>query len=379
MLTINKRILIFSLSYFPLVGGAEIAVKEITDRISNIEFDMVTLRFDKSHPKFERIENVNVYRIDSFKTLFPIKACLYARKLHKARHYDVAWSIMAAYAGFAGLLFKFFNSKLPLILTLQEGDSLEHINKRVGILQPLFKKIFTKADKIQAISTFLAQWAQDVGYKGVVEVIPNGVDVARFSKNGHIEPHNGIVLITTSRLVEKNAVGDIIEALKFLPENVSLKILGTGPLEIDCKLKIKNWKLEGRVEMLGHVDHSEIPRYLHQSDIFIRPSVSEGFGSSFIEAMAAGLPVIATPVGGIVDFLKDPSNSSGQVATGLFCEVGNPESIAKQVKRLIADEPLRNKLIVNARKMVEEKYDWNLIAKEMKTGVFDPAIAGQVM
>jgi glycosyltransferase involved in cell wall biosynthesis len=198
-----------------------------------------------------------------------------------------------------------------------------------------------------------------------VVVIPNGVDVNKFKPTTYnLQPTNQTILITTSRLVEKNAVGDIIEALKYLPENVSLKILGIGPLEIDCKLKIKNWKLEDRVEMLGHVDYDEIPKHLHEADIFVRPSISEGFGNSFIEAMAAGLPVIATPVGGIPDFLENGS-------TGLFCEPRNPKSIADQIKRLMADEPLREGLIENAKRMVEDKYDWNLIAREMQSKVFN--------
>ena len=67
---------------------------------------------------------------------------------------------------------------------------------------------------------------------------------------------------------------------------------------------------------------------------------------------------------GIVDFLRDGE-------TGLFCEVKNPKSIAEQVQRLIVDEPLRKKIVENAGKMVEEKYDWDLIAKEMKTQIFD--------
>ena len=67
----KKRVLIFSLAYIPFVSGAELAVKEITDRINDLEFDLVTLRFDKKLPKFEKAGNVNVYRINSSKLLFP--------------------------------------------------------------------------------------------------------------------------------------------------------------------------------------------------------------------------------------------------------------------------------------------------------------------
>ena len=93
-------------------------------------------------------------------------------------------------------------------------------------------------------------------------------------------------------------------------------------------------------------------------------------GNSFIEAMAAGLPIIATPVGGIPDFLKDGE-------TGLFCKVKDPKSIAEQVERLMNDDILRQKLKENGQKLVREKYDWNLIAKEMKSQVFDLPAAGR--
>ena len=79
--------------------------------------------------------------------------------------------------------------------------------------------------------------------------------------------------------------------------------------------------------------------------------------------MAAGLPVIATPVGGIIDFLKDGE-------TGLFVEPRSPRLIAFQVQKLISYRGLRDKIIINAKRMVLEKYDWDLIANKMKSRVF---------
>ncbi|OHB10866.1 MAG: hypothetical protein A3H60_01935 [Candidatus Zambryskibacteria bacterium RIFCSPLOWO2_02_FULL_44_12b] len=370
MLTINKRILIFSLAYYPVVGGAEIAVKEITQRISTneIEWDVITMRFDKTHLEQEKIGNCTIYRINTSKNLYPFKALFLAIKLHKIRSYDATWAIMANWAGFAALFFKFRFPEIPYILTLQEGDPISYIKRKVWFVCPLFKRIFTRANIVQAISNYLADWAKDMGYRGPVEVIPNGVDFGRFSSNvqHRVLNKNNITLITTSRLVEKNGIQDIISALKFLPKNVKLKILGVGPLES----KLKSMATGLPVEFLGFVPQDDIVRYLHDADIFIRPSLSEGQGISFIEAMAAGLPVIATPVGGIPDFLKDPSNSSGQVETGLFCEVNNPKSIADKVVEYINNPESTSKIVQNARKMVEEKYDWNLIAKRMKEEIF---------
>jgi glycosyltransferase involved in cell wall biosynthesis len=367
----NRRILIFSLAYHPMVGGAEIAVKEITDRISDIEFDLITLRFEKEHPGKEKIGNCTIYRISGglgylSKIFFVPKATLLALKLNREKHYNALWAIMTNML-FPVTLMRLFGNRTPYILTLQDGDPFEYVFKRlrIRIFLPLLKYGFSHANKIQAISSFLAKWATQIGYKGKVEIIPNGVNVEKFKSGQHSVLTTGnVVLITTSRLIKKNAVEDIINALKLLSSSVKLKILGVGSLEKSLKLKANSLKLADRVEFVGFVSQDDIPKYLHNADIFIRPSLSEGQGISFIEAMAAGLPVIATPVGGIPDFLVDEG-------TGLFCEINNPKSIADKVMKYVNNPELTSKIVQNARKMVEEKYDWNLIARDMRSKVFD--------
>ena len=99
--------------------------------------------------------------------------------------------------------------------------------------------------------------------------------------------------------------------------------------------------------------------------MFVRASRSEGQGISFIEGMAAGIPIIGTPVGGITDFLKDGE-------TGLFGKVDDPQSIADVTMKLIEGKELRERIVTNAKKMVKEKYDWDLIAEQMRSKVFRP-------
>jgi len=390
-----RKILIFSLVYYPrFVGGAEIALKEITDRVSedDIQFDLIALRLDNNLPKYERIGNIAVHRVgftmrhkespDSVrfplmmnKYLYPFLGFLKAVKLHKKNNYDGIWSMMASYNGFAALFFKICFPKIPYLLTLQEGDPIEYTKKRTGFLYPLFRKIFVRADFIQTISSYLADYARDMKYKGPIEVVPNGVDIGHFSQ-GYSEEDlfrlkeklgwkEGVkYVITTSRLVVKNAVGDIVSSLKYLPENVELLVLGTGYQFEELRALAEKEKVSVRVHFLGFVPHEEMPKYVQISDVFVRPSLSEGFGNSFIEAMAAGVPVVATPVGGIVDFLKDGE-------TGLFCEVNNPKSIAARVVMLLKDNELKNKITTQARKMVQLQYDWNTITRDMRQKVLN--------
>ena len=167
-----------------------------------------------------------------------------------------------------------------------------------------------------------------------------------------------------SRLVKKNGVEDIIKAAQDL--RFKLLIIGKGEQEEYLKDLTKKLNLEDNVLFLGEVSHKDLPQYLWISDVFVRPSLSEGLGNAFLEAMAAGVPAIGTKVGGIPDFLREGE-------TGLFCEVQNPKSITEKIKTLLKDENLRLRLIENGRKLVEEKYSWDFIALEMKN-IFDKLI-----
>lgn len=75
--------------------------------------------------------------------------------------------------------------------------------------------------------------------------------------------------------------------------------------------------------------------------------------------MAAGVPVIATPVGGIPDFLKDRE-------TGLFCKVDDPADQADKIRELLTNHSLREHIIVHAKKLMHDHYDWDVLAGEMK-------------
>ena len=323
-----KKILIFSTAYLPYVGGAEIAVKELTDRMLDYEFDLITARLDKKLPNFEKLGRVNVYRIglgNKFdKFLLPFLGCWRALGLDKSRHYQIIFSLMASQASIAAAWLKMLHSGKKLLLNLQEGDEEEHLKRYVlgsdwlysRLIKPWHLLVFKKADLVIAISESLKQRAAVNGVKCQLAVVPNGVDLKKFSifnfqfsikdiKNKLGFSENDKVLITASRLVKKNAVDDVIKALEYLPENIKFLILGDGPDRKMLEDLVVKLKLQNRVIFKGAYDNDDLPQYLAIADVFVRPSLSEGQGIAFLEAMAAGVPVVATPVGGIVDFLTD--------------------------------------------------------------------------
>lgn len=363
----KPRVLIFSLAYEPLIGGAEIAVRELTDRISDFDFDMVTLRFKESHAARERIGNVEVHRVGRGNKYFYIFAAYrMARILHRERKYSLAWSIMANYAGFAALFFKMRHPEVSLLLTLQEGDPVDHIKRRARLVYPLFRKIFTRADKVTAISNHLADFARSMGHGLKVTVIPNGVDLSRFPMSatwlsGDRESIASPMLITTSRLVKKNGVDYIIRALGNLPGNVRLTVVGDGPERAHLKRLADELRVSPRVTFAGEVPYQDIPGYLRRAHIFIRHSLSEGLGNSYLEAMSSGIPAIGTSIGGIVDFLRDGE-------TGFVSRMGDSENIGEKVLRVLepANRTEVERIVKNARELIERRFSWDKIVLDMR-------------
>ncbi len=390
-----KKVLIFSLAYHPFTGGAEIALKEITDRIdpADMEFHLVTNRYDSSLPRREKIGNVLVHRIGSgrpnpsrqdlqsisfrlSKLAFQFTAFWKARELHREYRYDGIWAMMAHSAGIPAALFKTLFPNVPYILTLQEGDPLEKIERQMRIFGPLFSRAFTKADVVQVISHFLGAWGTRMGFGGAPVVIPNGVDVTRFSTprasyTEKIGKKDGdVFLVTASRLVHKNAVDDVIRALPYLPDRVHFLILGDGPDEVMLKALAEKCEVASRTHFLGKVAYEELPEYLAACDIFVRPSRSEGMGNAFIEAMAAGLPVIGTQVGGIADFLFDRVRNPEMETTGWVVDPDSPPQIARAVEDICAHPEVVERVRRHTHMLVVSHYDWKYIAHEMRTKVF---------
>jgi len=391
-----RRVILFSLSYDPFIAGAEVAIREITSRLPDHHFELITARLDADTPRLEEKGNIRIHRVGFAKknpvpqdlvrlpwylskVFYPplsfFKACRLIRKERPA----FLWAVMSYTAIGAALAARLF--RVPLLITLQDGDSVEHMFKRARI-RPfvwLIRLAFKEARSVQAISKFLAGLSKSLGFRGEPVVVPNGVDLAALtnvdmkevtSLRAHLElPERGIILVTTSRLVPKNGVEYVIRAMPELPEATFL-IAGDGPLRTELEELSRSLGVSERVRFVGALSHKDVAPFLKLGSFFIRPSLSEGLGISFLEAMAAEVPIIATQVGGISDFLFDPEKDAGTEPTGRAVERKDVPSIVRAVRLYEEDKEMTERIRRNARRAAES-YDWNLIAARMKTEVFD--------
>ena len=387
---IPKKILIFSLAYYPhFTSGAEVAIKEITNRIEpdDVEFHMVTLRFDTKAPRHEKIENVMVHRVGIgpayvSKILFVPLAALAGIMLHRKHHFSVQWAMMT-YMLLPVTLMRLVGVRVPHVLTLQDGDPYEKVFERWFIrpIVPLLNYGFRSAAMIQVISTFLGTWPVLRGYKGDVELVYNGANPRDISgeyvqtevdalKEKLGKKPNDIFLVNTARLVHQKGFDTTVRALPMLPKNVRLLIVGDGDKRELVEDLVTELNLKDRVIFVGKVDRSEVTLYRQSSDIFVGPSRSEGLGNAFLSAMASHLPVVATQEGGIAEFLFDEKRNPDKQMTGWAVDVDEPEQVAKAVKDILANPDKVKKVTDTAHAMVLEKFNWDVVAHDMRNKVF---------
>jgi len=400
-----KKILIFSLDYLPgTISGAEAAIQEITDRISpeEIEFHMVTLYYDSTVPRVGKIGNVLVHRVGLFgkphasleerrkfplhynKHFFQFAAGVKAYFLHRKYHYDGAWAMMAHGTSVPVSIFNIL-TRIPYALTLQEGDAPEYIERTMRPLWPLFKRGFTHAKVIQPISEFLGKWAVRMGYAGTLELIRNGANPESINptfdfseieilKKKLRKKEGDIFLVNTARLVHQKGFDVTIRALTLLPRHIKLLVVGGGPDEEKLKQRTTELGLQERVIFTGQIDRSEVTQYRMVADIFVGPSRSEGLGNAFLSGMACRLPVIATQVGGIADFLFDAKRNPENGTTVWAVDPDSPEQIAEVVQNILAHPDVVKEVTERARKMIVEEYDWDIVVKKMKENVFQKLV-----
>ncbi len=199
-------------------------------------------------------------------------------------------------------------------------------------------------------------------------IIPNAVDTARFEpvggrKLGEIpdEPtllYHGRVDRRKGALVLLDAFADLARERP----GVRLAVSGIGPDSDAVAARVRELGLNENVELLGYASYDEVPAVYRRGDVFVTPTLAEGFSNTILEAMAAGLPIVSTRAVGVVDCLRHGENA-------LLAEPGDAGSLAAELRRMLDDPLLRASLTEQALHEVRTLYSWPTVAEEI-VGVY---------
>lgn len=333
-------------------------------------FVVLTPRHSTAFPARETHGNVRIRRIGPGISWFDKYLFLVAGPiigLYEARHADVLHAYQASYAALAALVVRFF-SRIPLIVTLQEGANFQKQSFLVRVGRWLAVRY---ADRVTAISSPLEIYARHVRHGIGVALVPNGVDPARICTSddrSRLRAMWGIradevCIYSASRLVSKNGIDALVRACAALSFPWRLVVAGAGEQANVLRQLAGELGVSDRVVWRGSVSHEEVLNELCAADIYARPSRSEGQGIAFLEAMAAGVPVVASRRGGLRDFVRDGE-------TGFVCDPDDISSVVGALTRASQSGPERDVVIATAADMISREYLWSLIAPRM-AAVYD--------
>ena len=246
----------------------------------------------------------------------------------------------------------FARRKIPLVVTFHNYVLDPFMQRYSSKLQRIhyattlrwFTRFAVKrADAVTAVSRFTASLVRsDLGYTGPLPVIYDGVDTDRFFPPRRSSfRRDGIRVLFSGNLTLRKGAPWLLPIARKLDKNI--RIYYTTGLRTHRLLPSHS-----RLVPMGNVPHAEMPQRYQQMDLLVMPTVREGFGMAVAEAMACGLPVVASHCSSIPELIDDPQG-------GFLCPVGNADAFADRINMLAASEKLRREMgDYNRDKVVRE-------------------------
>jgi D-inositol-3-phosphate glycosyltransferase len=198
-------------------------------------------------------------------------------------------------------------------------------------------------------------------------LVPSGVNTDRFRPDGPAEPRNRKVprILTVGRLVERKGYEDLIRALPAVP-TAELVIVGgppDGPLDDHpyarrLRALAERCRVDDRVRLAGAVASADMPRWYRSADLLAAAPWYEPFGLTPLEAMACGVPVVGTAVGGLTDTVVDG-------VTGELVPARDPQALASAMRRLVSDDVRRFSYAAAAVDRATHSYSWRRVASRL--------------
>ncbi|MEF3694348.1 MAG: glycosyltransferase [Candidatus Cloacimonadota bacterium] len=244
------------------------------------------------------------------------------RKIHREQPLDLIHTHFAYPDGIAvswlsGLL------GIPFLITEHRGLLLETL-KNLWIGGQL-KRVYRKASRVVTVSEYSSKVLADYGLDALV--IPNGIDIERFTINPARQTPT--LFVAVSSLIPAKGLDFLIEAMGILKargKSYSLDIIGEGKHRSSLQEKVRGLGLEAEIKFLGQLPPSQVESLLSHYDVLVVSSLRESFSIVLIEAMASGLPVVATRCGGPDSIVNED--------TGILVTPGSAESLAEGILEL---------------------------------------------
>lgn len=246
-----------------------------------------------------------------------------------------------------------------IILTFQGAD-MTGVGKTKGFHRRIWRYLITRVDGVVACSEALRRDVRAFAPKAKVVAIHNGVDLALFDRS-RINRRERRSILHIGKFEHKKSQDVLLRAFQLLlgtiPDACLVLIGSVGPCLAQVQRMIADLGLEDRVEVHVDLPHEELPQFMDQADLFVLPSRSEPFGIVSLEAGAAGLPVVATRVGGIPELIEDG-------ITGTLVPPDNVTELEHAIRDLLTDTAKADRLAQAWHETVTKKWSWRRMCEQ---------------
>lgn len=363
------HILLLNSEYPPIGGGAGNASANLARCLAQLghTVTVVTAHFGDL-PHKEVSGSLSIIRIPALRRrqdrsgaleqlLFILSASFSSLKLVRELKPDTTLAFFGVPSGAVALILKWIYG-MPYIVSLRGGDvpgfrpydfRLQHT-----LLAPLLRIIWKRASAIIANSNGLRDLALKFDSRFEIPVIPNGVDLDLYiaGDRNQATPR----LFSAGRIVHQKGLDLALRALVGLKDlDWEWRIAGDGPQLEFLKRLAQELGIAERIRFLGWQSREQLIQHYQQANLFLFPSRHEGMPNAVLEAMASGLPVIASRIAGSEELVMDGE-------TGLLFPSESVDSLRAALKQLLTDASLRQRMGVASRRRVEEYYSWQSAA-----------------
>ncbi|MBI5575795.1 MAG: glycosyltransferase family 4 protein [Deltaproteobacteria bacterium] len=359
----NLNVLMVLPEFFPVMGGTEIQALHLSKalRKMNVEVAVLTRMSTRELRKDEVVDGLDVHRVD-----YPRISLIGGLMLNLGYSWNLirnrgTRNIVHFHIGGTHMLLPLLVSKFlgkPTLLKISGWWEMDRgFLKPDGFYPSLMRNILFASDRIIAVSDEIRKRLVELGYPGDRIVrFPNGVDTARYYPDPEGREKRRYRLVFAGRLVKEKGIGFLLEALKSLRSefpDITLDIVGSGREERNMMDLARTMDLADCVSFLGKRD--DVGDVLRKAGIYIQPSVSEGLPNSLLEAMACGLPVIVTNVGGMPDVVEDGRN-------GFVVRAGDAGSLTDAIRAMIRDPASMKIFSANNVELIRNNYSLDSVA-----------------
>lgn len=370
----QMKLLVLNNEYPPLGGGTGIAnlynLKHFAT-YSDMQIDLITSHQTRDNFVIENpYANVRLHRLpvgmsnihnSALKDLlsYTWKAFWHCRKLHKKNHYDICFAYSTVPAGFVAFMLK-KTMGLPYIVSLRGSDvpGFDERYKRIyPLLTPGIKYIWKNANRVHSVSEELSQLSLRTAPKQEITVVNNGVDCRQFrpkERKSYVDKR--LTILCVGRFVERKGHAGLLQVLAKLDKHtifpIRLLLIGTGQMKAKIQSLAQDLDISGIVEFTGYVPHDKLPNIYNTSDVFVLLSKIEGMSNALLEALAAGLPIIATDAGGVRQLVHNELNGF------LLSKDGSEQELENAFRKILNSSKLREAMSKRSRE-IAKKYEWS--------------------